>query len=473
MTGGMVLRKGTMRNSGRKARPEYAGLSFRQKGNPTVSGSRPMALTVAGVEVWSLFTGAGGLDLGLARAGFHPSLAVEIDPSCCTTLRRHFPGLDVWETDIREVTAASLAERRHHAEVFLMVGGPPCQSFCPGGKRAALSDPRGNLIYTYLRLVDEIRPHVFVLENVAHLVTAALRHRPIAQRPGKRWNLSVYHEDRTNGDASAPPMEPDELSGSAIRQVFGEMEALGYAVNFGIVDAADYGAAQHRFRFVMLGVREGVPPPMPPATHGPFASSGESWRTLRDAIFGLRDNPGPHSEYTADVARYFALVPPGGNWRQLPKELQPKALGDAAYAAGGGKTGFFRRLSWDAPSPTITGRSNRKGSAVCHPDFVRPLSVRECARLQGFPDDWVFEGSMSDQYMQIGNAVPVHLGEAIGRVILELTAPRQRRAAAHTPEVERLLDAAIARLRATAKNKRKRSDGQLLLLDDLSPGLET
>lgn len=405
----------------------------------------------------------------MEQAGLHPTLAVELDGDCCATLRHNRPNLDVWEADIAKIDPAQLSERRRHdGEVFLMVGGPPCQSFSSGGKRAALTDPRGNLIYTYLRLIDRVRPRYFILENVAQLVTAAVRHRPISQRPGKVWNLSSFHKSRSQGDDSVPPMEPDELSGSAIRQVFAEMNGLGYALNFAVLDSADYGAAQHRYRFVMFGSREGAAVAMPSITYGPLSPSGTPWRTLRDAIYDLRESPGSHSEYTPEMARYFALIEPGENWRSLPKHLQEEALGSAAYAAGGGKTGFFRRLSWDAPAPTITGRSNRKASAICHPDVVRPLSVRESARVQGFPDDWHFQGSMSSQYMQVGNAVPVQLGAAVGAALVDHVQARSRAAVNQPPDVEAMLAAATTRLRATARNKRGSEPGQLLLLADSS-----
>lgn len=187
---------------------------------------------------------------------------------------------------------------------------------------------------------------------------------------------------------------------------------------------------------------------------------------MRDTIYDLRGEPGAHSEYTPDVARYFALVPPGGTWRHLPKDLQEEALGAAAYAAGGGKTGFFRRLSWDAPAPTITGRPNRKASAMCHPDFIRPLSVWESARLQGFPDDWELVGSMSSQYMQVGNAVPVHLGAAVGVALLRHHTQSSRKWVPEEMDVERLLSIASDRLRATARNKRGFASTQIPLFDD-------
>jgi DNA (cytosine-5)-methyltransferase 1 len=408
--------------------------------------------------VVSLFSGAMGLDLGLEQVGIEATLAVEVDPYCCSTIRQNRPGIDVWETDIQQIDGNAIRARlQNPKDIFLMVGGPPCQSFCPGGKRAALSDPRGNLIYTYLNLLQEIRPRLFVLENVANLVTAALRHRPIAERPGRHWNLSVY--DRKNGDhgSDSAPMEPDELSGSAIRQIIRDVGGLGYQISLSVVDAADYGAPQHRLRFLMFGARDSSALEIVPPTHGDRSADLLRFQTVRDAIYDLRPTPGPHSEYTADVAKYFALIPPGGNWRNLPKDLQREALGDASYEAGGGKTGFFRRLSWGCPSPTITGRANRKGSALCHPEAIRPLSVRECARLQGFPDEWCFTGAMNRQYMQVGNAVPVHLGAMIGRTLLRsLTGEPGRNGSCDHLEVA--LDKAVNRLRSTAHNKRGNDD---------------
>lgn len=404
--------------------------------------------------VVSLFSGAMGLDLGLEQAGIPTTLAVEVDPFCCSTMRNNRPDLDLWETDINNVDGPSLLERLGRpSDVFLMVGGPPCQSFCSGGKRAGLSDPRGNLLYVYLKIISQIRPRFFVLENVANIVTAALRHRPIAQRPGKHWNLSVYDRAKRGSNGAASEMQPDELSGSAIRQVISDMAGLGFHLSLSVVDSADYGAPQRRLRFIMFGARDSLAPVMPVPTHGETSLAEMQQRTVRDAIYDLRGGPGPHSQYTPEVARFFEIVPPGGNWRHLPKELQRLALGDASMAAGGGKTGFFRRLAWDLPAPTITGRANRKGSALCHPEATRPLSVRECARLQGFPDDWALSGAMNRQYVQIGNAVPVPLGAAIGRAVLDAAHPRGGRAE-NECDLEFALGLAVKRLRASARNKR-------------------
>ncbi|MDA1054830.1 MAG: DNA cytosine methyltransferase [Planctomycetota bacterium] len=154
------------------------------------------------------------------------------------------------------------------------------------------------------------------------------------------------------------------------------------------------------------------------------------------------------------------MIPSGGNWRSLPPGLQREALGEASFAAGGGKTGFFRRLSWDKPAPTITGRANRKGSALCHPESIRPLSVKECARLQGFPDDWHFVGAMNRQYLQVGNAVPVPLGTAIGHTILDCELSSVERPEQDEFDLECALQVAVTRLRSAAKNKVSRKRKQ-------------
>jgi DNA (cytosine-5)-methyltransferase 1 len=264
---------------------------------------------MTGKPVISLFSGGMGLDLGLEQAGLETTLAIEIDRQCCATIRQNRPKLDVWETDVAAITSDDILKRSGNPkEVFLMVGGPPCQSFSSGGKRAGLSDPRGNLIYVYLKHIEAIRPRYFALENVANIVTAALRHRPIAQRPGKKWNLSSYNGKSKPVDGDALPMQAEELSGTAIRQLLADVKQLGYNFSFAVVDAADYGAAQHRFRFVMLGAREGVAPLLPSPTHGDLSDDGTALRMVRDAIYDLRNDPCPHSDYTPDVAKYFVLV---------------------------------------------------------------------------------------------------------------------------------------------------------------------
>ncbi|MBB3227839.1 DNA (cytosine-5)-methyltransferase 1 [Luteibacter sp. Sphag1AF] len=412
-----------------------------------------MSKSVPVQPVWSLFSGAYGLDLGLERGGIKATLAVDVDQACCETLRLNRPDLDVWQADVATLSGAQLRERtQEHGEIFAIVGGPPCQSFSTGGKRSGLSDPRGNLIYEYLRIVNEVRPRFFVLENVASILTAALKHRPIAERPGKHWSLKRYASGTLNESSDeALALDPDELSGSAIRQIFNDVKAIGYTPTFSVVNAADFGAPQARMRFVMICSRDNVAIPSLTPTHGEPGSDLLPYATVRQAIEDLQGDPGQHSSYTPEVRRFFEKIPEGKNWRALPVPLQKEALG-GSFESGGGKTGFYRRLPWDAPAPTIVGRPNRKGSALCHPVATRPLSVHECARLQGFPDTWKFWGSMSQQYLQIGNAVPLALGEVVGKALLEASKrpPGKRRA---NVRIDTMLAESLAHLRSKARNK--------------------
>lgn len=414
------------------------------------------------MEVWSFFSGAMGLDIGLSLSGLKSTLAVELDKNCCDTIKSNVKDVLLIEKSVSELRGDILRDKRggFSDEVFLMVGGPPCQSFSTGGKRAGISDPRGNLTYEYIRLISEIRPRYFIFENVANIVTAALKHRPISQRPGNNWNLSYYNEKKNINDNGVSYLEEEEMSGSAISLILKDYNDIGYNINFGILDAADYGAAQHRLRFVMMGARdEFAAPSLPDAMYGP--DRVHPFRTVRDVISDLETNPGPHSVYTPEVERYFLSVPEGKNWRSMPLSMQREAMG-LSFDAGGGKTGFFRRLSWDAPAPTITGAANRKASALCHPSQTRPLSVKECARIQGFPDDWKITGSMAAQYRQIGNAVPVALGAAIGSAVIAASDRTQKnddKSCLHSQ-----LIAAQSRLKSSARNKiAKRKKNQLYL----------
>jgi DNA (cytosine-5)-methyltransferase 1 len=414
-------------------------------------------------EIWSLFSGAMGLDIGLEQAGLKVTLACEIEKTYCNTIRLNRPSLSLIEGDVAVQTVASLRAARngYSGEVFLLAGGPPCQSYSSGGKRQALGDPRGGLVKEFFRLVGEVQPKYFIMENVANLATAALEHRPIDKRPGKRWSLKSYEKSSARqssllDDGGAPPLRPEEMAGSAIRALISDViMPLGYHVRFGVLDAADFGAPQHRLRLVMLGSRDWPPPELPTPTHG----SGLQHRvTVRDAIWHMQNAPGQHSAYTPEMARFFELVPEGGNWRDLPSELHREALGGAADS-GGGKTGFFRRLAWDRPSCTMTGKANRKATAVCHPTQTRPISAKECAALQGFPESWSFSGATGQQFMQAGNAVPVALGKAVGAsIVAHETAPRNRVVLPQTQgALDAMLEASMTRLRAAGANNKSKN----------------
>lgn len=372
-------------------------------------------------SVVSLFSGALGLDLGLEQAGLETAVAVEQDSDSCDTIRNNKTDTAVIENDAREVSTDEILETGDITEddVFLVSGGPPCVTFSSGGNRGSIRDAEGSLFEDYLRVVEQIRPEYFLFENVANIVTAAIKHRPIEERPGQDWNLSSYSEDEnavTEGNG-ADPLMPEEQSGSAIEVILDTFENLGYTMAFFVLNAADYGVPQHRKRLFIIGSRDGTKLWLPKPSHGPPTVDGvKPRRTLRDAIGDL-NGPLNHPDYSDKYVRFFSNVPQGGNWKDLDEEMQKEAMG-GSYNSGGGKTGFFRRLSWDEPSPTVTKKPNRKSSAFCHPEETRPLSVEEWARIQTFPDEWEVAGEMYSKYRQIGNAVPVKLAQYVGEMIV-------------------------------------------------------
>jgi DNA (cytosine-5)-methyltransferase 1 len=350
----------------------------------------------------SLFSGAMGLDIGLEQAGFETRVAVEVSSpardTILTNTKRLKRSLDIF-TDVTTIQTDDIlnATKLKRGEVGLVSGGPPCQPFSTAGKRGALGDPRGSLFRDFLRLVDGLQPRFFVMENVRGLLSAPIRHRP--------------HADRDQS------LENDEQPGSAFAVILEEFERIGYSFVYGLLNSADYGVPQTRERVIILGSRDHEPLELPKATHG-FKGKPQPWKTLRDALTNLNDPKPQFQPYSENRLKYLQLVPEGGNWRSLPLELREAAMG-GAFMSGGGKVGFYRRLSWDKPSPTVTTSPAQKATDMCHPSELRPISVREAARIQGFPDDWVFCGNISDQYRQIGNAVPVGLGHAIGTTLMD------------------------------------------------------
>jgi DNA (cytosine-5)-methyltransferase 1 len=374
--------------------------------------------------VISLFSGAMGLDLGMESAGLHVRVSQDFDPWCINTMvenrRPHVPG------DIREILAddprceqiLKVASLRK-GEAFAVVGGPPCQTFSTAGKRHAMNDPRGSLFMQFAQVVDETRPRFFVMENVKGLLSAAVVHRPLGAR------------------AAAPA--PEEMPGSVFKILIDTLGGLGYHVRWTVLDAVHFGVPQFRERLVVLGSRDGETLLLPRPTHFPNHQEPlYRWTTLGDAIGDLEDDPGVGGSFSEDRLNLLRRIPAGGNWRSLPKNLQQAAMG-GAYASSGGKAGFYRRLLYGEPCPTLVTSPVQKATMLCHPTQNRPLSVREYARIQQFPDDWKINGNPTHAYRQIGNAVPVGLGRAIG---LSLVATAEGRA-----------DTTYKRMRGTSVHK--------------------
>lgn len=379
-------------------------------------------------KVISLFSGAMGLDVGLEQTGRFEVLAcIEKEPSFCATIRaNHAAGrlskkLKVFEGDISDLDPADVLKAcgLKPGELDVLVGGPPCQSFSTAGRRQATQDPRGTLLWQYLRFVEYMQPRFFLMENVRGLLSAALRHREIASRPDK-------------GGAA---LHPDEMPGSVVRLFADDLQDLqsvcgnGYHMDCFEVNAVNYGAPQLRERALFIGNRYNAVVDFPNPTHGsPFtpvetqpslfqgATPLQHWRTLGDAI-GSLDDPGDVIMDFSPRKKYFLQhVPPGSNWRSLPIDIQKASMGSAWFAKGG-RSGWWRRLNLDLPSPTLVTMPNHASTSLCHPTELRALTLREYARIQEFPDDWAFQGTATQQYAQVGNAVPVRLGSVAGSVI--------------------------------------------------------
>lgn len=326
-----------------------------------------------------LFAGAGGLALGMHLAGFRHVLLNEIDHMACQTLKKNHPEWNVLEGDIHQVDFTPL-----RGKVDFLSGGFPCQAFSYAGKKGGLNDTRGTLFFELARAVKEIQPKVFMGENVKGLLS---------------------HDD-----------------GKTLEIIRNAIAELGYTlVEPRVLKAIMYQVPQKRERLILIAIRNDI---YQTGVRFKWPDPYRRVMTLRDAFFKgeLFNDDVPVSEgqiYPEKKARIMKMVPEGGDWRDLPEAEQKEYMGGSFYL-GGGKTGMARRLSMDEPSLTLTCAPAQKQTERCHPTETRPLTVREYARIQTFPDNWIFEGNMTDQYKQIGNAVSVNLAFAIGRSLIRL-----------------------------------------------------
>ena len=360
----------------------------------------------------SLFSGAMGLDLGIERTGRFDLLAcVEKEHPFCETIRlnqragRLPKTTRVYECDVWQLSPEQLMEECGlvPGELDLLIGGPPCQTFSTAGRRGTIQDPRGMLLWRFLTFVEVMQPKLFVIENVRGLVSAALRHRPIALRP----------------ECGGDPLEEDEEPGSVLRRLAADLQGCGtasYHLDCFEVNAVNYGVPQLRERVLMIGNRYNRRTTFPDPTHGPDNSQLLPWSTLRDAIGGLNDPGDVILDFSPRKKEYLRLVPEGSNWRSLPVEVQRESMGRAWYAKGG-RSGWWRRLSYDLPCPALVTMPNHASTSLCHPTEIRALSLREYALIQEFPTDWKFYGTATQQYAQVGNAVPIRLGRITGSVV--------------------------------------------------------
>lgn len=328
------------------------------------------------LSVVELFAGAGGLALGLEKAGFVSKLLVEIDRNACETLRTNRPNWNVLEADIEKVVDDGIRKYIGNQEIDLLSGGYPCQAFSYAGKKLGLQDTRGTLFYSFAEILKDLKPKMFLAENVKGLVS---------------------HD-----------------GGRTLKTMLSVFQEVGYVVYYKVLNAIDFEVAQKRERIIMIGVRADVRAAIGSDYMFPVESAQRL--TLRDV---LNDVPESLCASYSEKKRYiFKQIPQGGCWRDLPEDVAKEYLG-ASYYSGGGKTGIARRMSWDEAGLTVLCTPAQKQTDRCHPDELRPFSVRENARIQSFPDGWEFVGSMAEQYKQVGNAVPVNFAFYIGKSIRE------------------------------------------------------
>ena len=352
-------------------------------------------------DVISFFSGAMGLDIGLQKAGLTVKIGQDFDAACVETMQAN--GHNVIRGDIRNITPQEMlsATGLSVGEPFLVCGGPPCQPFSTAGKRLGINDPRGSLFMDFIRMIDYIRPRFFIMENVKGLMSAPLKHIPISERTS---NIKSF----------------DEKLGSVLDVILSEFSNLGYKTVCGVLDAVNYGVPQFRERFVLIGSRDHEDIFLPVPTHFQFHQNKEyQWQILENAIVDLEKSDNECASFGKERTELLRLIPEGGNWRDLPSHIVEQAMG-GAFESGGGKVGFYRRLSYRQPSPTLVTTPIQKASMLCHPTQNRPLSVREYARIQQFPDDWIFTGTTTAKYRQIGNAVPIGLATALGKAIISV-----------------------------------------------------
>ncbi len=313
----------------------------------------------------SIFSGCMGLDLGLEKAGIKPLAYVDLDSACRATIRANRPNAKIFE----DVFAQDVLDFASDADIDVVVGGPPCQSFSTIGKRAFLSDDRGKALLGFIDIIRVAQPEFFILENVQGLLFAQ--------------------------------------DGYLVEQISRRFHKLGYHVTWSVLNAADLGVPQARRRFVMIGCKS-----------NPIEITylKRPTKTLKQAIGDLESKSGEGVLFSDAMCSIMSHVPEGGCWRDLPKKIQDKAMGKANKQSGG-LTAFYRRLCYDRPSPTLLTSPAQRATTLCHPKHTRPLNIDEYKRIQCFPDNWKVIGSVREKYRQIGNAVPVLMGQVLGNLI--------------------------------------------------------
>lgn len=327
----------------------------------------------------SLFSGAGGLDLGLIKSGFNIVFANDILKPAIENYRHNIG--EIYEGDITEINPSNLPA----ADV--VVGGFPCQPFSNAGNRLGTDDDRGNLYLDVLRIIEEKHPRIVVMENVRGLLS-------MKNKDGSKLIDTIVYLLENTGP--------------------------GYSVKYELLKASDYGVPQNRYRVIIVGIRKDInidyqfPEPI---LYNQFKL------TVGEAIRGVDGLPNQDEvwELSPQSQKLIPFIPEGGSWKNIPYDELPdrmKRIRDNMKKYH--SPNFYRRFARNEINGTITAAATPENSGIIHPFEPRRYSVREIARIQSFPDDYVFVGSsIPSKYKVIGNAVPPKLGEVIGRSIVE------------------------------------------------------
>jgi len=330
----------------------------------------PLVVEVAegAITFIEVCAGAGGLSSGLMKAGLTPVLLNEIDKDCCNTLRKNHPDIPVKCFSMLDLNLDAWI-----GKLDFLTGGVPCQAYSQAGNRRGFADHRGNLILEFAKLVHKLKPRMFMIENVKGLLS---------------------HD-----------------KGQTLAEVISRLSADDlYTIEYKVLNASFFGVAQKRERVFIVGVLKSENKTF----HYPEPEA--EVKVLRDVLTDVPDSLG--ASYPESKIELFSLIPQGGCWVDLPPDLQKAYLGNS-YNSGGGKRGILHRASLDKPSLTILCSPSQKQTERCHPTENRPYTTREVARIQSFDDDYEFTGSMSSQYKQIGNSVPVELARRMGMSIMD------------------------------------------------------
>lgn len=321
-----------------------------------------------------LFAGAGGLALGVEKAGFETVALIEFNKDAADTLKANRPTWNVIHDDVANVSPENLNEMfsLEVGELDLLSGGAPCQAFSYAGKRLGLEDARGTLFYHFAVFLNKLKPKTFLFENVRGLLT---------------------HD-----------------GGRTYKTILDIFSDAGYEIQKDVLNAWNYGVAQKRERLITIGIRNDLTDDIKISFPKPYSYKP----ILRDILKDVPKSEG--TQYSEYKRKIFELVPPGGYWRDIPKDIAKEYM-KSCWEMEGGRTGILRRLSLDEPSLTVLTSPSQKQTDRCHPLELRPFNIRENARIQSFPDEWRFCGSVGSQYKQVGNAVPVNLAYEIAKEI--------------------------------------------------------